>query len=365
MKIISEGNTFHIYSDHMQAWDSLPPATYSVAFDRNKGFYLTLSEPVEVREVIIYGNLLEKVNKVSSAFSRMNRSMGVMLSGDKGSGKSLFAKLLAESMMKQGFPVIRIDSYLPGIAAYLESITQQVVVLFDEFDKTFGKDSDQEHADSELLTLFDGVSGGKKLYVVTCNDHRKISPYFLNRPGRFHYHFRFDAPSSRDVEAYLRNELQEKYHHEIPAVVDFARKIRLSYDCLRAIAFELNGGASFRDAVSDLNIVQEDDFSYIMTVTLNNGMTSAPDDIDGNMMISKKRVSWLDFNGNGRLCVCYNLRDCVWNDRDGCYMINPDKLKLDYEEGCEDDEFVKQAMQSGIASCHVTCNPPDSIKYTL
>ena len=36
-------------------------------------------------------------------------------------------------------PLIIIDTYIQGIASYIESIEQEVMVLFDEFDKTFGE----------------------------------------------------------------------------------------------------------------------------------------------------------------------------------------------------------------------------------
>ena len=39
--------------------------------------------------------------------------------------------------------------------------------------------------------------------------------------------------------------------------MSFSRKIDLNYDCLRAIAFELNTGISFKEAILDLNIVRD------------------------------------------------------------------------------------------------------------
>ena len=59
----------------------------------------------------------------------------MILSGHKGIGKSLFAKLLSIEAIRNGIPVIIADKYIPGIAAYIESIDQRVMVLFDEFDK--------------------------------------------------------------------------------------------------------------------------------------------------------------------------------------------------------------------------------------
>ena len=40
-----------------------------------------------------------------------------------------------------------------------------------------------------MLSLFDGLDNGKKLFVITCNEVERLNAYLLNRPGRFHYHF--------------------------------------------------------------------------------------------------------------------------------------------------------------------------------
>lgn len=66
----------------------------------------------------------------------MDRNLGVILSGDKGIGKSMFGRMLSEMAVASGYPVLIVDTYYPGISSYLDSIQQEVVVFFDEFDKT-------------------------------------------------------------------------------------------------------------------------------------------------------------------------------------------------------------------------------------
>ena len=78
---------------------------------------------------------------------------------------------------------------------------------------------------------------GKKLFLITCNEIRKLNDYLINRPGRFHYHFRFDYPSYEEIRENLQDKLEEKYYGEIEGVVAFSRKVNFNYDCLRAIIF--------------------------------------------------------------------------------------------------------------------------------
>lgn len=97
-------------------------------------------------------------------FSVFERNLGVILSGDKGIGKSLFARMLAEKAQDAGYPVLIIDQFIPGISNYIQSIDQEAVFLFDEFDKTFGgvRPGDNEtDPQASLLSMFDGTSDGK------------------------------------------------------------------------------------------------------------------------------------------------------------------------------------------------------------
>ena len=125
----------------------------------------------------IYGNHEEKLNKVLKTFKTFERSLGIILSGEKGIGKSLFAKLLSIEMIKNNIPVIICDQYIPGIANFIQTIDQEVLILFDEFDKTFFSGDRDSIGDpqTEMLTLFDGLSMGKKLFVYRGNEHKHIA----------------------------------------------------------------------------------------------------------------------------------------------------------------------------------------------
>lgn len=239
------------------------------------GFFLETYPNIEITEKI-YGVHREKVAKVMQSFKMFDRNLGVILSGAKGIGKSICAKLLAEDAIRQGYPLIVVNQYIPGIADYITSIEQEVVVLFDEFDKTFFSGDRDSIGDpqTEMLTLFDGLSMGKKLFVVTCNELKNLNDYLVNRPGRFHYHFRFDYPTDGEIREYLIDKLGEGLSSEIEKVVAFAHKVDLNYDCLRSIAFELSIGSSFENAIKDLNIMNIEKERYNIMVMFKDGSRS-------------------------------------------------------------------------------------------
>lgn len=272
MKVISTGSSFDIYPDDLKSYNRLPADYYIVRFSKRSGFFLEKYSEFQLNETKIYGVHLEKVQKVLKSFGIFNRNLGVILSGDKGIGKSLFARMLGREAVKAGIPVIIVDNFVDGIGSFIDRIEQEVLVLFDEFDKTFARHSgDDVDPQASMLSLFDGVAAGKKLFVVTCNEIKGLNGFLVNRPGRFHYHFRFAYPNAEDIRDYLKDKLLTESYGEIDEVINFSRRVTLNYDCLRAIAFELNMGQKFADAISDLNIVNTEKEVFDLTVRFDNG----------------------------------------------------------------------------------------------
>ena len=271
MNVINAGSRYQIYGEDVKTYQKLPVGTYLVNFVPMQGFSLSIRNDLAVTEDKIYGSSMTKVNKVMRSYDAVDRNFGVLLSGQKGIGKSLFVRLLAEEAIKHGMPVITVTAAAPGIANFISSIEQDCVVIFDEFEKTFTITEDENQQDA-LLSLFDGMDGGHKLFVVTCNDLDHMSQYMLNRPGRFHYHFTMMPPTPNEVEEYMKDKLLPEYQHNIHDIVNLANIVDMPYDYLRAIAFELNQGYSLKEAMSDLNITRTDDTRFEITAILSNGL---------------------------------------------------------------------------------------------
>lgn len=208
MKIIKTGTTYKVYGENLVVLDNLPAQTYKVGCGQFTGFFLEKQHDLEIKEDKIYGVHEEKANKVLNRFEKSRKNLGVILSGDKGIGKSLFARLLAQKAIQNGIPVILVDDFIPGIDDFLNDIKNEALVLFDEFDKTFAKSKDKD-PQSKMLSLFDGTSSGKKLFVVTCNNYRDLNEYLINRPGRFHFHFRFEYPTADEEMQHGLDVLKE------------------------------------------------------------------------------------------------------------------------------------------------------------
>ena len=348
MKAINIGTRYEIYNDTLKTYDQLPAQVYTVCFAKMSGFYLEQHADIEIGEKV-YGVYEAKVEKVLRSFGEFSRSLGVILSGNKGIGKSLFAKMLSVRAIQCGLPVLIVDRFIPGIASYIESIEQEVVVMFDEFDKTFGEVStgdNEANPQAGLLSLFDGIAQGKKLFVITCNQLRSLNDYLINRPGRFHYHFRFDYPSDDEIREYLDDKLNPKYKGEIEKVVAFAKRVNLNYDCLRAIAFELNTGEPFERAIGDLNIINMNEEQYNITIYFANGKKY----VRKNMYMDLfDRESTADFwaygdNGDNDLRVEFGIENCVFDSAKGNTTVYGDDITLYWDDPNErkGDEWLPQ-----------------------
>ena len=277
MKVLNiENKSFRVFDSDLSIDEKLPAGVYTILFNPNSGYSLSKRPDLTVTEKM-YGKHEEKVNKILKSYEHFTRSMGVIFSGDKGIGKSIAARMLCEKMVAKGLPVIIVDENYPGLTHFIDSIQQECAVLFDEFEKNFKSTSGDDDEDGRgnqdrLLSLFDGTgSGVKRLYLVTCNNLWQLSDFLVNRPGRFHYHIRWNYPSEDEITEYMHDKLDEKYYGEIEKVVAFSMRVPLNFDCLRAISFELNMGYSFEQAIEDLNIMNVNEENFDIHVRMRNG----------------------------------------------------------------------------------------------
>ncbi len=347
MKVISTGSEFDIFPDDLKSFDSLPAGYYNIRFSVNKGFWLEKYPEFAITDVKIYGLHIHKVNKVMNSFRICKRNLGVILSGDKGIGKSLFARLLGRKAVDDGLPVLIVDKYIEDIGSFIDEIDQEIMVLFDEFDKTFAKDGRDEDPQVTMLSLFDGISPGKKLFVVTCNELRNLNGFMVNRPGRFHYHFRFDYPGANDIQEYLSDVLIDEYKGEIDSVIEFSNRIGLNYDCLRSIAFELNQGLSFAEAIKDINIVNVEREPYSLKVLFE----------DGTIYLNKKfymdsfsedeiEVELHDKRGGYAGDIAFLPYRLQFDSGTGDLFIDAVDVMLDYETYDDEDKEKRKALRA-------------------
>lgn len=193
------------------------------------------------------------INKVINSYNILEKgTLGVMLSGLKGSGKTVLAKVLAT---KSNLPIIVIDQYIhPKILNNtLKKLGDtEVCVLFDEVDKN-GEDYDSNY----LLSVLDGVdSTGKKLMVFTANDPDEISEYMKDRCSRIRYWKEFNEIPASLISAVLEDKLDNK--KEVKTLTDFIQEnfSCISFDNVLSFVNEVNANPkdTFEELFEDMNL---------------------------------------------------------------------------------------------------------------
>lgn len=117
--------------------------------------------------------------RVLNSFNNHENSIGVMLAGTKGTGKSMLAKIIAK---ESNLPIIIVDSQFPTnrLIGFFKQFSTPVCVIFDEIEKNFNT--------GRMLDFLDGVEKTtKKLVLMTCNELDKVSEYLQDRCSRIRY----------------------------------------------------------------------------------------------------------------------------------------------------------------------------------
>jgi ATPase family associated with various cellular activities (AAA) len=252
----------------MDIHETLPVGTYTVKFDQMSGtFYLEQIENFEVKGKI-YGDTSKLVTRILATFADRPAQTGVMLSGSKGGGKTLLAKLTSLEAMETGIPTIVINEawHGEGFNSFMQSIEQPTIVIFDEFEKVYD-DEKQE----QVLTLLDGVYPSKKLFIITCNDKYRVNSHMRNRPGRIFYRLDYSGLEENFIIEYCQDNLKAKNH--IDTIVKMASIFNeFNFDMLKAMVEEMNRyGETPQEVMKVLNAKPEQEDNSRFKVRLKVG----------------------------------------------------------------------------------------------
>ena len=213
--------------------DLLPAGIYRLAFSMMTGFYLKYLQKSFDLPAKIYGKNQSNADKVFNTYSSKPTSTGALFVGEKGNGKTLLSKMIANKALDAQIPVIIIDSSFDGqnIVPFLSSLGNTCLLL-DEFEKVFNVDEQMQ-----LLSLFDGIYSAKRLILLTANAEHKINNFLINRPGRILYKFTFGkVPDDVIKEICQDNNIPAPFIADLIEVVK--RTFEFSIDSLNAIIEE-------------------------------------------------------------------------------------------------------------------------------
>jgi len=347
---LNTGSSYRVANSYFppEVHTQLPLGTYIISTDMEGNFYLNPIDNFE-RPGKIYGNTLRHADRIMNTFMDRSVSTGVMLAGEKGSGKSLLAKMLSIQAYEMGVSTIVINRPWSGDAfnKLLQDIDQPIVVLFDEFEKVY--DSDSQEA---ILTLLDGMFPSKKLFVLTCNDKWRIDKHMQNRPGRIYYMLDFKGLEIDFVREYCEENLKNR--DNVEGVVRLSGLFdKFNFDMLKALVEEMNRyGETAQEVMTLLNTKPEysERIEYTVQAAIN-GVPVEPENLDGRTYRGTPIIHGLNIS------VCTGEdedKDGIWED----FQFAPkDLVTVDTRTG-------KLIFQNGGATVVLTKIQPKEYDYS-
>ena len=296
---------------------ALYKGNYLVKVDSFGSFYLEIVPDFEVNQKI-YGGLDTSCTRILCTFLDRNVSTGALLIGEKGSGKSLLAKLIASAARKlHNIPTILINTPYVGdkFNDFIRSIasSQPTIVLFDEFEKVYDRDEQRK-----LLTLLDGVFPSSILFILTCNDSYRLDSHLINRPGRLFYRLEFNGISETFINEYCKDNLKDL--SKISGLLKIYSYFPVfSIDMLKALVEEMNRyGETAEQSLRMLNItaIYDDEHTYSVSLFVN------------GLAVPEHKITPLQWTGNLMLQDTFEVTQLLTGTNtgiaeDGCLRVPP------------------------------------------
>ena len=233
----------------------LPVGVYDLKYIPETGqFYLSETEDFTLPSKI-YGDhsIIKRWQK--SWEENTSKNMGILLSGLKGSGKTITAqKFCIESKR----PVIIIKEPFQGsnFVSFMQNpLLENSIIFIDEFEKVYDTNRDPKVQDG-LLSLMDGMYQTRFTFLLTINEER-ISQYLVNRLGRIKYRKHYDN-LDKDIISDVIDDLLINKEHKAGLISNINRLGIVTFDLVTNIIKEMNlFNENATDVMKHLNLQKE------------------------------------------------------------------------------------------------------------
>lgn len=231
--ILKIGNFYSVTEESYEIHENLPLGVYQLT-KRLDGEY----DLIKIKDLSLpnklYGDL-SIVDKWIKSFNTFDKNLGILLSGLKGSGKTIYAKKFCIDSKR---PVILINEPISGEGFNRILSAKELngsVIFIDEYEKIYN-DSDKENL---LLSILDGQVDNHLAFVLTVNESNLVSSNIINRPGRIKYLKSFGSLDSDTIDQVIQDRLDNQKHKD--DLVSSLKKLDfITYDILNTIIDEIN-----------------------------------------------------------------------------------------------------------------------------
>lgn len=260
------GNAF-ISRSRADMTEKLPSGVYGFVPTMN-GWYLERTADRFEFPFKVYPVSDNIINRITTFWEINGGSLGVLMNGLKGSGKTMAAQLLANKLIEgRELPVLVVRKPI-GLQLVFDAVKQDMMVIFDEFEKTHDEE-ESPGCQQELLSTIDGMSRSSynRLIIFTTNSSN-INENFQDRPSRIHYKFEFYRVADGVIDGLIEDTLPKDLLHFRDDIIEYLQTRKIcTIDIVKAVINEVKtfgeSPIKFEDV---LNIAKGDPPSYSIEI---------------------------------------------------------------------------------------------------
>jgi len=261
---IKEGNKFKLINGNPDGiLPNLESAVYTVNLVREMhgmAMYFDRTDRYKNTNILSVG-IFKKINdyiddfvmpEMFSARKALNglHKLGLMFTGDPGTGKTYLAGQLAQKMVEtnNAIALITNEFWKYNLTSLVDSVRENqpdkmIVVILDEFEKC----SNYQLQDADLLSFLDGAGSRDNILILALvNSTSGMKDFLLNRPGRFEQIYNFDEKDDRVLLEMTKVMTPKEYRDRIDFAEITKQLIKVNkrtVDCIKI---------AIRDAIAEV-----------------------------------------------------------------------------------------------------------------
>lgn len=212
--------------DESNLVDHIPPRCYRPCFDDNGNLILVKERLNFTLPQKIYGEHTKYFSRITASYDPSGRPLGVMLTGDPGTGKSLLAEAIGNWMINRDLPVMLITDAMSGNTLdRIATLVGPCMFYFDEFEKVYNEKAKAE----SILTFLSSTKHEGILSLVAMNEVEDLPEALFNRPQRFLYCIKYDTGLTQSAVMEIMDfmKIPEQFH---AAFVEYGKFGNINYD---------------------------------------------------------------------------------------------------------------------------------------